>query len=92
MPSTVLQDVVALVVASDAVHNAKSAITNRLKSNGAKVVTRLSREVSHVVFERKRSQRTADKDEEMAKITDLYNKLEAVSCAEPFTYCYTVSQ
>lgn len=75
---SVLQDVVALVCCADAVRNAKQAIQARLREHGARVVQRLGRDVSHVVFERKHvpaSTRGLDAD---ADLLGLYTKLEKV--------------
>jgi hypothetical protein len=80
MPPTskILQDVVALVVCADRVHNAKAALQQRLQQHSARVLQRLSKEVTHVIFERRRSQRAGDKSEEEEKISQLYTRLDAV--------------
>lgn len=74
----VLRDAVVLVLHSDAVHNAKEAIKSRVQANGGRVALRLGKDVTHVVFERRRSQRPADKQAEQAAILDLYHRLDKV--------------
>lgn len=81
MAPSIMQDVVAYVYCSDAQHNARAAITSRLQDNGAKVVPRLTKEVTHIIFERRRSQRPSDKEAEAADIHEMYRKVELVGTA-----------
>ena len=73
------QGVVAYVLCADAVHNAKAAIQARLSHNGAKVASRLSKDVTHVIYERGRgwepqtARQGLDQD-----IRDLYARLSKV--------------
>ena len=68
----------AVIFCSDPVHNAKSAIQKRLQTHGARTVTRISKEITHIVFERRRSQRASDKKDEEVAILSLYRKLDGV--------------
>lgn len=74
------QGVVAYVLCADAVHNAKAAIQARLSQNGAKIASRLSKDVTHVIFERGRgwepqtARQGLDQD-----IRDLYARLSKVA-------------
>eukprot|EP00887_Chlorella_sp_A99_P005336 scaffold1.g5336.t1 len=72
----VMADVVCLIRAGDPVHTAKPALTARLLSNGAKVVTRLGREVTHVIYERRHSQRPRDKAADDVELLELYKRLD----------------
>ncbi|RMZ54717.1 hypothetical protein APUTEX25_003095 [Auxenochlorella protothecoides] len=73
---SVLEDVVALVCCADAVRNARQAIQARLREHGARVVQRLSKDVSHVVFERKHVPPSAKRAEPDADLLELYTKLD----------------
>lgn len=77
MPA-ILEDVVALVQCTDAVANAKAAITARIEKNGGRVAARLGKEVSHIVWERRRSRRPSDKAADEAELMELFRKLEKV--------------
>ena len=77
MPGKALEGVVALVQCSDPIHNARRAITQRLAAHGARVVQRLGKDVTHVVFERRRSHRAGNSDED-AILSALYRNLDAV--------------
>ena len=79
MPSNVFDGVMAVVKSTDPLLNSKPAIQSRLIAHGARIIQRLGKDVTHVVFERKRSQRPSDKADEDAFIADLYRKLDAVS-------------
>ena len=74
--SGILVDVVALIRAGDPVHTAKPALTSRLLANGAKVVQRLGREVTHIIYERRHSQRPRDKTADEAELLELYKRLD----------------
>lgn len=64
-----LDDVVALVVSRPlGPVNTKQVLTERLQSLGAKIAGRLSKEVTHIIFQR---QRFADADEHSAEDSDL---------------------
>ena len=78
-PNNILQDVIALIVCSDPIHNAKGAISTRLQTHGARIVPRLGKDVTHIIFERRRSQRACDKRNEDETVAELYRKLEGVS-------------
>jgi len=78
-PNTILQDVIAIIICSDSIHNAKGAIQKRLQTNGARVVPRLTKDVTHIIFERRRSQRARDKRNEDEAVVELYRKLDGVS-------------
>lgn len=84
-PNTILQDVIAIIICSDPIHNAKGAILKRLQTNGARVVQRINKDVTHVIFERRRSQRACDKRQEDETVVELYRKLDGVSCRY---YCF----
>jgi hypothetical protein len=77
--NTILQDVIAIIVCSDPIHNAKGALHKRLQSNGARVLARLGKDVTHIIFERRRSQRASDKRNEDEAVIELYRKLDGVS-------------
>jgi hypothetical protein len=77
-PNAILQDVIAIIVCSDLIHNAKGAVHKRLQANGAKVLPRLTKDVTHVIFERRRSQRACDKRSEDEAVVELYRKLDGV--------------
>lgn len=77
MPA-ILEDVVALVQCTDAVANAKAAITTRIEKNGGRVAVRLGKEVSHIVWERRHSRRPSDKAADEAELMELFRKLEKV--------------
>ncbi len=78
--SKVLQDVVAVVISADALHNAKAALQQRLQQHGAHVPQRLNKDVTHVVFERgARTQRPENKAAEEEKLAKLYKNLDGVS-------------
>lgn len=79
MPSRVFDGVVALFQPTDPLLNSKAAIQSRLVANGARIMQRIGKDVTHVVLERKRSQRPSDKTEEEAIVAELYRKLDAVS-------------
>ncbi|KAL4430735.1 hypothetical protein ABPG75_005991 [Micractinium tetrahymenae] len=72
----VLEDVVALVMCQDPVANAKAAVTARIEGQGGRVVARLGKDVSHIVWERTRSRRPSDKAADEAQLLDLFHKLE----------------
>lgn len=74
----VLEDVVALVMCQDPVANAKAAVTARIEGHGGRVVARLGKDVSHIVWERTRSRRPSDKAADEAQLLELFNKLEKV--------------
>lgn len=74
----VLEDVVALVMCQDPVANAKAAVTTRIEGHGGRVVARLGRDVSHIVWERTRSRRPSDKAADEAQLLELFHKLEKV--------------
>ena len=75
---SVLEEVVAWVLAADPVHNAKAAIQERLAQHGARVAARLGREVTHVICERRHSQRPKDKAADEAELLELFKKLDKV--------------
>ena len=68
----------ALVQCTDAVANAKAAITARIEKNGGRVAVRLGKEVSHIVWERRHSRRPSDKAADEAELMELFRKLEKV--------------
>ena len=68
--------VVAWVTGSQA--NAKAAITERVQKHGGRVATRLGKEVTHVVWERRSGRRPSDKAADEAELLDLYRRLEKV--------------
>ena len=74
----IFQDCVVLIK-SVQILNAKSAIKNRLERHGARIATKLSSQVTHVVFERRRSQRALDKKNDEDSVSELYKKIESVS-------------
>lgn len=74
----VLEDVVALVMCQDPVANAKAAVTTRIEGHGGRVVARLGKDVSHIVWERTRSRRPSDKAADEAQLLELFHKLEKV--------------
>lgn len=84
---SVLEDVVALVCCADAVRNARQAIQARLREHGARVVQRLSKDVSHVVFERKHVPPSAKRAEPDADLLELYTKLDKVRVVKG-EYCF----
>lgn len=73
-----LAGAVAWVVSADPVSNAKRAIQARLQQHGARVVQRLSKDVSHVVFERRRVQASSKRAETDSDVVELYNRLDKV--------------
>lgn len=72
-----LQDVVALVVCAG-VQNARQALNERLRKSGAKVVQRLTKETTHVIFERTHSKKPSDKQADEAELLELYKKVDKV--------------
>jgi hypothetical protein len=73
--SSLLLDVVACIMG---VTNAKSAIQARISQYGGRVVARLGKEVSHVIWERRHSKRPSDKAADEAELLQLFLKLEKV--------------
>jgi len=91
MSSNILQGVVAFIQCSDAVHNAKAAIHDRLKKNGAKVITRITKEVSHVIFERKRYHSAGTKANEDTKVlVTLYKKFKGVRAGRNYSPIFVI--
>jgi hypothetical protein len=76
--SAVFCDVVALVCATDSLQNAKAALQARLRKHGAKVVQRLSKGITHIVYERRILQH-GHHDQPEPELLDLFRKLDAVS-------------
>lgn len=73
-----LADVIAWVVCLDSVANAKAAITARIEKHGGKATSRLSKDVSHVVFERRRTRKPAEIAQDEAELLELFKKLDKV--------------
>lgn len=71
----VLEDVVACIMGQA---NAKPAITARIQRHGGRAATRLGKEVSHIVWERRHSRRPSDKAADEAELLELFHKLEKV--------------
>jgi hypothetical protein len=85
----VLDEVVAWVVALDPAHTAKAALPARVEMAGGKVVSRLGREVSHIIWERRHSRRPSDKAADEAELLELFRKLDKVGeCKSMRECCY----
>ena len=67
----------AQVVAADPSYNAKPAIQRTLGQLGARVVSRLSKEVTHVVYERRAPQQRGGRDRAAEQeLQELYKKVD----------------
>jgi hypothetical protein len=75
---SIFQDVHALVVCGE-YSNAKAAITQRLGAHGAKIVTRLNKDVTHVVYQRRSGHNASAIAEDCDKLRALYRRIDVVS-------------
>ena len=74
-----LDDVVALIhCPPDPVANARAAIAARIEKHGGKVAARLSKDTSHIIWERRHSRRPSEKAADEADLLELFRKLEKV--------------
>ncbi|GAB4817885.1 hypothetical protein N2152v2_004931 [Parachlorella kessleri] len=72
---TVVAPLTVQVVCYDPKYTAKPALKRTLQELGAKVVERLTKQVTHVVYERRTAQRGKEKDAEQ-ELQDLYGKTD----------------
>jgi hypothetical protein len=68
-------DIDLQVVCSDPKYTAKPAIQRTLEQLGARVVQRLTKDVTHIVYERRKAQRGRDRDAEQ-ELQELYSRAE----------------
>lgn len=77
-----LEDVVAVVVSRPlGPANTKQAISQKLESLGARVATRLGKEVTHIIFQRQRNVDQQDQLAEDSELRGLYDKTAKVCLA-----------
>lgn len=75
------------VVSADPTYNAKPALMRMLGQLGAKVVKKLSKDVTHVVYERRQAQRASkdhkDSEQDLRELYARVDKLTGVSIVSP---------
>lgn len=74
-----LEDVVAWIVCADPLSNARAGLAQRLEQSGAAVASRLSKAVTHVVYQRGAAGRVQEKQEELAQVFKRLDKVRRPS-------------